>query len=263
MMIKNLIQRNCSLPIIILLISFIPFNKANAAGFGFFNASAVEVDQVLSAITPFSYFPVIGEEEDFYEKNLTVFDELDLAAKGLEYEAYDLAIRGLDRLMEEGVIVRPEVISIADFSQPSTKKRLYVIDLENKEVLFNTYVSHGRNSGKVNAEKFSNRMSSFQSSIGFYTTSETYRGKHGYSLRLDGVDKGFNDNARNRAIVIHGADYVNEKLIGSQGYIGRSLGCPAVSMDIHKKLINTIKDGTLFFAYHPSENYLRKSVVLN
>lgn len=263
MMIKNLIPRNCSLPIIVLLISLVSFNKANAAGFGFFNAAAIEVDEVLSSITPFSYFPMEGEEEDFYEKNLTVFDELDLASKGLEFDAYDYAIRGLDRLMEEGVIVRPEVISIADFSQPSTKKRLYVIDLENKEILFNTYVSHGRNSGKVKAEKFSNRMSSFQSSIGFYTTSETYRGSHGYSLRLDGLDKGFNDNARNRAIVIHGADYVNEKLIGSQGYIGRSLGCPAVSMDIHKALINTIKEGTLFFAYHPSENYLRRSVVLN
>lgn len=224
-------------------------------------STSLVYDEVLSSVTPFTFDPVVVSS--FYEEKIEVFDSLDLEEKGLEFEAFHQAVKGMEVLVNEGTIARPDIITIADFSKPSSEKRLFVIDLNNYEILFNTYVSHGRNSGKVLPTKFSNRTSSYQSSLGFYKTGETYNGKHGYSLRLDGLEKGINDNARNRAIVIHGADYVAEKLIGGQGYIGRSQGCPAVAMKLHKPLINQIKNGSLLFIYSPDKNYIAKSEILN
>ncbi|MGZ5247361.1 MAG: murein L,D-transpeptidase catalytic domain family protein [Flavitalea sp.] len=224
-------------------------------------STSLVYDEVLSSVTPFTFDPVV--ESSFYEEKIEIFDSLNLEEKGLEFEAFRQAVIGMEVLVNEGTIARPEIITIADFSKPSSEKRLFVIDLNNYEILFNTYVSHGRNSGKVLPTKFSNKPSSYQSSLGFYKTAETYNGKHGYSLRLDGLEKGINDNARNRAIVIHGANYVAEKTIGQNGYIGRSQGCPAVSTTLSKPLINQIKDGSLLFIYSPDKNYIANSEILN
>jgi hypothetical protein len=154
------------------------------------------------------------------------------------------------------------VLTVCDFSQPSTEKRMYIVDVKNMKVLLNTYVAHGKNSGLEYAQRFSNNMESLQSSLGFYVTKQTYLGKHGLSLRLSGQDKGFNDNAERRAVVVHGAQYIGENRADA-AYMGRSFGCPAVPQAQSTKVINLIKDGTCLFVYHPSTTYLNKSTVLN
>ncbi len=262
---RTLSVRKKFVPLFLLILAT-SFSSFTGFKSNFLFASTAVMDEVLLEVNPFSYDPeivIVESENSFYNAKISLFDSLDLDSRGLGYEAFDLAIRGMDKLVADGAIERPEILTIVDFSKPSTEKRLFIIDLEEKEILFNTYVSHGRNSGKLNAEKFSNRMSSNQSSLGFFKTAETYRGGHGYSLKLDGLERGINDRARDRAIVVHGADYVNPNLIHTQGYIGRSLGCPAVSLRESKKIIDNIKDGSVFFIYHPSQDYLRKSTVLN
>jgi len=194
---------------------------------------------------------------------VSVYDSLRLNLGGLNRKAFELAQKGFDKLKEQGVILNDSIISIIDFSLPSTEKRLYVVDLKNYQVLYNTYVAHGRNSGTVMANSFSNSPSSYKSSPGFYKTLSTYSGKHGYSLKLDGLEKGINDNAYERAIVVHGADYVNPAYIPRQGYIGRSQGCPAVSPREATPIINTIKDGTCLFIYSPSTSYQQHSQLLS
>ncbi len=191
-----------------------------------------------------------------------IYDSLRLNLMGLSQQAFQYAMHGFDYLVKAGKITNDKIISIVDFSQPSYKKRLFVIDLHTCKVVFNTYVAHGVNSGKEFAEQFSNRPESNQSSLGFYETLDTYIGKNGYSLHLQGLEKGFNDNADNRAIVMHGADYVSEEYIQSQGYIGRSWGCPAVPEKLHKPIINKIKNGTCLFIFSPNKNYLIHSQLL-
>jgi hypothetical protein len=193
----------------------------------------------------------------------SVYDSLHLDLSGLSRQAYDYALEGWGKLIEQGKILNQSVMAIVDFSQPSTQKRLYILDMENYRVLFNTLVAHGRNSGKEMANSFSNRASSFKSSPGFYITGDTYNGDNGYSLKLTGVEKGINDNAENRAIVMHGADYVDESWIGAQGYIGRSLGCPAVPRKDATDIINTIKSGACLFIYAPTRQYVSHSVLLH
>ena len=129
------------------------------------------------------------------------------------------------------------ILSIIDFTKPSSQKRLYILDVTNFKLLFNTYVAHGQNTGQEYASKFSNKAESFQSSLGFYVTTGTYMGKNGFSMQLDGVEKGFNDQADERAIVMHGAPYVSEDFIRQRGYLGRSHGCPAVPQPLNKPII--------------------------
>jgi hypothetical protein len=190
----------------------------------------------------------------------SVYDSLHLNLSGLSQQAFDYAKRGLSKLIEEGKLLNDSIISIIDFSEPSNKKRLFILDLKNYKVLFNTLVAHGRNTGREVATFFSNQNSSFMSSPGFYITRETYEGKNGFSLKLEGMERGINDNAFERGIVIHGADYVCDAFVNAQGYIGRSQGCPAVPVQVSRPIINTIKDGTCLFIYHPS--YIERSVVL-
>jgi hypothetical protein len=140
---------------------------------------------------------------------------------------------------------------------------LYIVDLKNYQVLYKTYVAHGRNSGTVMANSFSNSPSSNKSSLGFYKTLGTYIGKHGYSLKLQGLEKGINDNAYNRAIVLHGAEYVDPNYASRLGYIGRSQGCPAVSPKEATPIINTIKEGTCLFIYSPNASYQHRSSILS
>ena len=210
--------------------------------------------------------PVSGSpahSSGFMPEIKSIYDSLHLQLNGLSQQAYDCAKKGLEKLIEQGRVINDSIVSIVDYSQPSSMKRLYVLDLKNYKLLFNTLVAHGRNSGLESAHSFSNQPSSYKSSPGFYITGETYKGRHGYSLKLEGIEKGINDNADERAIVMHGANYVNESLASTRGYIGRSQGCPAVPEKIATPIISTIKNGTCLFIYAPNPNYLQYSPILS
>lgn len=165
--------------------------------------------------------------------------------------AFVQAFQGYYALKMQGKIQK-EILTIVDFSLSSTKKRLWVIDMKDYQILYQSLVAHGKNSGEEFAQKFSNIAESYQSSLGFYLTGETYQGKHGFSLRLDGLNKGINHAARDRAIVIHAADYVSEKFIQQHGRLGRSQGCPALPAELNESIIQTIYGKSLMFLYHPS-----------
>lgn len=158
--------------------------------------------------------------------------------------------------------VTPDRLGVIDYSRPSTQPRMWVFDLQRQRLLFEEWVAHGRNSGADHTEHFSNREGSFMSSIGAFTAQETYVGGNGYSLRLDGLEPGFNDHARERAIVIHGAPYVNPAAALLQGRLGRSLGCPAVRLTVAKPLIDSLRGGTMVFAYYPDKTWLKQSQLL-
>lgn len=191
-----------------------------------------------------------------------IYDSLQLDDLGLSKQAFTEGLRGYNVLRSEGKLNNDNVISIADFTLPSTQKRLFVIDLANHKLLFNTYVAHGRNSGKEYANRFSNSPDSHMSSLGFYVTLQTYYGEHGLSLRLEGEEKGINDNAESRAIVIHPADYVSENTVRSLGFLGRSFGCPALPSKLAPSIIKTIKDGSCFFVYSNKQKYFSRSQLL-
>ncbi|AYQ31318.1 hypothetical protein DTQ70_03605 [Runella sp. SP2] len=192
-----------------------------------------------------------------YSSLVTIYQELSLDEAGLSHSVFDYAIRGVQKVNPAKAI-----LAIVDLSQPSVNKRLYVIDLLKRKLLFRTYVAHGRNSGDLYAQKFSNEVSSLQSSLGFYQTLGTYQGKHGLSLKLKGLENGFNTNALDRAVVMHGADYVSEDFIRKIGRLGRSFGCPAVPYGVHKDIIETLKNGACLFVFSPNQNYLKKSTFL-
>jgi hypothetical protein len=192
-----------------------------------------------------------------------LYEDLKLEAYGLSEDAYIHACKGFDYLKQKGSLLNSQIISIVDFTKPSSKKRLFVIDVENEKLLFNTYVAHGQNSGQDFATVFSNEPDSYKSSLGFYRTSSTYMGKNGFSLKLQGLENGINSNAEARGIVMHGADYVSEHLIQSQGFIGRSWGCPAVKNELNKPIIEKIKNGSGFFIYSANASYMRQSRILN
>ncbi len=189
-----------------------------------------------------------------------IFEEL--GNETMSFEAFDLEFRGWKEV-KDSIGLTDNVISVLDFSQPSTSKRFYLIDLDTRQVIFQDYVAHGKNTGNLMAEKFSNTPHSNQSSLGFYKTGETYFGKHGLSLRLDGLEKGINDRARQRAIVIHSAKYAEESFIKKYGRLGRSFGCPALPSGNYEEIIKLIKGGTLLFIYFPESRYLENSSVLN
>ncbi|MGL5636938.1 MAG: murein L,D-transpeptidase catalytic domain family protein [Bacteroidales bacterium] len=179
--------------------------------------------------------------------------------KHIAYDVFKNAVEGFNKITDK----QKPILTLIDFSKPSSEERLFVIDLSKHEVLLKSYVSHGKNSGGNYAEKFSNKNGSYQSSLGFYTTAGTYIGANGYSLLLDGLEKGFNDNARQRAIVMHGADYANPNTIKSMGRLGRSLGCPALPRTISKKVIDIIKNGSVMYIHANNQEYLTKSKIIN
>ncbi len=176
--------------------------------------------------------------------------------------SFTYALTGYNKLEAEEKIEN-RLLSIVDFSLPSTEKRLWILDMETNEVLYHTYVSHGKNTGGNMATNFSNTPNSLQSSLGFYVTAETYYGKNGLSLFIDGMEEGFNSNARERYVVIHGADYAKEESIERLGRLGRSYGCPAVPSEVSKEIINKIKGGSALFIYHTSEDYIANSTYIN
>jgi hypothetical protein len=176
------------------------------------------------------------------------------------FDVFNTAILGcrkIDNLRKKGIL------TIIDYSKPSTEKRFYVIDIENKKLIYRCLVAHGKNSGDIYAKDFSNKLESLKSSLGFYLTAETYMGDHGYSLRLVGLEKGINDNARVREIVIHGADYVSEDFIRKYGRLGRSWGCPALPPELSKEIIDKISNGSCIFIYGSDTFYRENSVFLN
>ncbi|GIZ08981.1 murein L,D-transpeptidase catalytic domain family protein [Flavobacterium sp. UMI-01] len=189
----------------------------------------------------------VSNEERVYESLQS--NQFDLP----NFPIFAKALNGFYLLKEKGLIQK-NILTLIDFSLSSNTQRLWVIDLENNTVLFNSLVAHGRNSGEEFATSFSNTAESFKSSLGFYVTGEEYIGKHGKSLRLDGLEKGLNDNARQRAVVIHGANYVSNSFIKNNKRLGRSLGCPAIPVELTNKIIETIKDKSCLFIYHPSNN---------
>lgn len=176
----------------------------------------------------------------------------------LDYLVFSRAIHGYNKIHNKN----GQFVTIIDFTKPSQEKRFFVIDLKNKKVKYSTYVTHGKNSGFITAEKFSNVLNSYQSSLGFYLTSNSYDGINGYSMRLNGLEEGFNSNAFKRTIVVHGADYASEKFLKKYGYLGRSKGCPAIPANISNAVINLIKDGTVLFVNGNDENYLERSKYL-
>ena len=192
-----------------------------------------------------------------------LYDELGLAKLGLARDPFSRALQGMKRLKDKGTVSAGEVISIADFSKPSSEKRLYVIDLAKKNVMFHTYVSHGRNTGAEYARSFANDNGSFKSSLGFFSTGSTYKGEHGTSLRLLGLEPGINDKALERGSVIHGASYVSEQFIARNGRLGRSHGCPAVPEHLCGPIIDQIKGGSCFYIYYPDSAYFSHSRLLH
>jgi hypothetical protein len=171
-----------------------------------------------------------------------------------ELKTFSEALKGFYLLKEKGVI-KKNILTLIDFSLSSNSKRLWVIDLTSNTILFNSLVAHGRNTGEEFASAFSNLNSSFKSSLGFYATGEIYQGKHGASLRLDGLENGVNDNARERGVVMHGADYVSESFIRNHKRLGRSQGCPAVPVELTNEIIQLIKDKSCLYIYHPSRSF--------
>jgi hypothetical protein len=213
-------------------------------------------DNIYPALTDSAYVSIDVEAA-------TIYNELSLQEKGLSQDAFEYAYRGYRKLLDKQMIKQPGYLTICDFSQSSNNKRLYLIDLNNNELMVHTYVAHGRNSGAEFATRFSNKPSSLQSSLGFYVTEDTYFGEHGLSLKINGVEPGYNNNALRRAIVVHGADYIGERWLNNSDYMGRSYGCPAIPSEDRDTIINTIKNGTCLFIYHPSASYLRGSKLLN
>lgn len=184
-------------------------------------------------------------------------------APGLHAEALALAFRAVESAARMGLVARPELLTVIDYSLPSTAPRLFVFDVEHRVLLFRELVAHGKNSGENLPTRFSNEERSLATSLGLFVTEETYMGGNGYSLRLNGLDRGFNDHAMSRAIVMHGAPYVSESLAKKFGRLGRSWGCPAVSPHVAKRLIDTLKNGSPIFAYYPDKEWLQASRLLN
>ena len=216
-----------------------------------------------NAATPLKVTTSAPQADVENPKVKSIYDSLKLGTLGLSKQAFDYALKGFNYLLSQGKLNNTNIISIADFSETSDKKRFFILDLKNYKILFNTYVAHGQNSGKEYANSFSNTPNSLASSPGFYVTKETYNGSKGYSLRLDGEESGINDNALSRGIVMHAATYVNESLAKGRGFIGRSWGCPAVAPELHKAIINQIKNGSCLFLYTPDKKYTSHSRILN
>jgi hypothetical protein len=209
------------------------------------------------------FYPVA--QDTALEKYISdLYGQIDFNGNRLDEKVFDEALRGYLNLKSANKLSpQRDVLTVCDFNLPSTRRRLWVIDLKKKQVLFNTYVAHGQGSGDVFARHFSNAEASHESSLGFYVTGKTYQGHHGTSLYLDGLDTGFNDAARDRNIVVHGASYVGKDFIRESGRLGRSWGCPAIPPALTRPIIDAIKDSTCLFIAHDSKEYRDNSCWLN
>lgn len=199
--------------------------------------------------------PGVAAEKHVPVNSRTLYHEIGLEGI-VDYVVFERAVAGYNQTDS----LTKDILTLIDFSKPSTEKRLYVINLTLKKLMYVSYVSHGRNSGEKYATSFSNREGSYKSSLGFYRTENTYYGKNGYSLVLDGLEKGINDKAKERAIVMHGAAYADPSTIRSCGRLGRSLGCPALPLAVSKQIIDAIKDGTLLYIHGDDKTYANRTV---
>jgi hypothetical protein len=246
-------KKSVILTVLIMSLSLVFFSFAKASK----NTEALAAASRTKVVTDSSAI----EEKTIEMKSEQIYQDLQLAEVGLNHEALTCALAGYEKLDSMGKINNP-LLTIVDFSQSSRNKRLYILDMKEQKLIWNTFVSHGKNSGVDMAQRFSNAFNSEASSLGFYITKGTYNGKHGLSLRLSGQEPGFNDNAEARGVVVHGANYVNAGRVNSD-YMGRSQGCPALPENEYAAVISMIKDGSVMFLYHPSENYLDQSAFLN
>jgi hypothetical protein len=222
---------------------------------------------IMFSVTIISWKPISDNEkstktsaqEVFEEYVATIYQTANLQDAGLDLAVFQKALTGYFNLkLANKLPQNSSVITVIDFSKSSCEKRMWIIDVLAKQLLLNTWVAHGQGSGDDMATQFSDNNDSHQSSLGFYLTDDVYNGKHGRSLRLDGLDEGFNASARARAIVIHAADYVGENAIGKLGRLGRSFGCPAVSPKVRDEVINTIKGKTVLFINGNDSSYTSK-----
>jgi hypothetical protein len=192
----------------------------------------------------------------------SIYDLISLGEYGLEKEIFFNAYRGFQYLRAKGLVKKSNLLTIIDYSQSSNNRRLYVVDILNSRLLFNTFVSHGKNSGDEYATSFSNFTNSNKSSLGFMVTGGTYSGVAGLSLALHGMEPGINDKVRARSIVMHGSKFVNESVMSIRGVIGKSYGCPAVPYGMHSRIIEAIKGGSVLFVNHPDKWYAVNSTIM-
>ena len=192
-----------------------------------------------------------------------LYNELNAAQYDLSFTAFRYAYIGYQTMKKQHRLNNKELFSIIDFTKDCNSKRFYTIDLEKMKIVYYTYVAHGKKSGERMATSFSDAVESNKSSIGFYITGNTYNGGNGYSLILNGDEKGYNSNLAKRSVVVHAADYANEDYIARNGRMGRSLGCPALPENIYKQVIETIKEKTMIFAYYNDAKYLKTYKYLN
>lgn len=192
----------------------------------------------------------------------SVYNRVNLSGTGLKKDVFYKAYKGYQHLLSNGMLHKTNLLTIIDYSQPSQNRRLYVINLQTGRLVYNTYVSHGKNSGKDYATSFSNALNSNKSSLGFMVTGDSYVGRAGFSMRLHGQEAGFNSNAYNRGVVMHGSDYVNQNRAANET-VGRSWGCPAVPQSLSREIINTLKGGSCFFVWAPDNTYNRSSKLIN
>ena len=214
--------------------------------------------------SPFSGFTF--KKSKFFtpaKKKKSLYEEWNLESIGIAEEAFTTALKGYQLLKSTNQLLQSNHLTIIDYNQPSTQKRLYVLDMTTGKLIFHSLVAHGQGSGIIYASDFSNVPESYKSSLGFYVTGKVYRGKNGYSLKLHGLEKDINDKALFRDIVIHGAKYVSQDFINQHGYVGRSQGCPALPIGLNNQIIDQIKDGSCVFIYHSNKKYLAQSTVLN
>jgi hypothetical protein len=191
-----------------------------------------------------------------------LLERLAAAAPDLKPEILSLATTAADCARRQGLVDDFRSLAVIDYSLPSTQPRLWLFDVQDGRLLFKELVAHGRNTGERDSTRFSNAEGSRMSSLGLFLTADAYDGINGYSLRLHGLDVGFNDNALARAIVMHGAPYVSEAFAKRYGRIGRSWGCPAVRQEVARSVIDTLKGGALLFAYYPDRKWLAESPML-
>lgn len=231
--------------------------KAEAAEAGAAAAKAAETRRVMRMAAMKAEYKLVMNTA------LGIYDMMDLDNENLSLKAFEYAWLGYHNLLKQGKLHKTDLLTICDFSQSSSKERMYVIDVRNKKILYKTFVAHGINSGEEYASSFSNQEESCKSSLGFYITRKTYQGVNGLSLRIEGLDKGFNDNAYKRSIVIHGAPYVSLRILHKYGVMGTTFGCPAIPSEVSDEIIPLVKNGSCFFIYYPSKKYLSQSPVLN
>jgi hypothetical protein len=227
--------------------------------------ATAQTDSAASSKSGFKNFfpPAVSENSPEYKAVDSIYKQTALYTYGLDRKVFFDAFKGYQYLLLKGSLSNPDLLTIADYSQSAKNRRLYVIDVKQGKLLFNTFVSHGKGSGAEFAADFSNAQNSNKSSLGFMVTAESYIGTAGYSLRLDGVEDGINNQVRIRNVVMHGSKFVNYERIYERGTIGNSLGCPAIPLSDHKQIIDKIKGGSCLFVYSDIPHYKRTSAILN